>query len=51
MVVGSEPPFSVSVEVISRTDIMEDRDVNPANNVQQVMFAVDAMADLSVEGL
>lgn len=49
--VGNEESFAVAVEIISRTDNASDMDINTANNVQEVTFEVNAMADLSLSGL
>ena len=48
---GSEPDFTVLVNVTSQTENSLDQDVNPDNNLVQLTFNVVARAEISVTRL
>ena len=49
--VGIESTFSVGVEIVVQTNNDADMDVETENNMQQIVFNVEARADISVEQL
>ena len=48
---GSEPDFTVWVEVASEIVYFSDQDVNPSNNFVQLTFDIVARAEISVTRL
>ena len=48
---GSEPDFTVQLEVASETGNPMDEDENPSNNAVQLTFDIVARAEISVTRL